>query len=46
MIDRKEHLNRNGFIRIIELAYQMNGSGKRKRSKYELIKLLRGDDIV
>jgi hypothetical protein len=46
MIDRKEHLNRNGFMRIIELAYQMNGSGKRKRSKEELIKLLRGDDIV
>jgi hypothetical protein len=46
MIDRKEHLNKNGFIKIIELAYQMNGSGKRKRSKDELIKLLRGDDIV
>jgi hypothetical protein len=46
IVDRKEHLTKNGFVRIINLAYKMNGSGKRKRSKEELLNLLRGEDIV
>jgi hypothetical protein len=46
IVDRKEHLAKNGFVRIINLAYKMNESGKRKRSKEELLNLLRGEDIV
>lgn len=32
----KEHLTRNGFNKIVDLAYSMNGSGKRKYSKDEI----------
>ena len=38
--DRKSHLTKDGFIEILDLAYQMNGSGKRRRAKKEIIKLL------
>lgn len=41
IIDRNEHLTQEGFIKIIEVAYTMNGSGKRKRTKEEIIKSLR-----
>src|SRR3989338_2274924 len=44
-----KHLTKGGFIEIIELAYQMNGSGKRRRTKEEIIKDLRShqdEDIV
>ncbi|MEK9201497.1 MAG: LAGLIDADG family homing endonuclease [Patescibacteria group bacterium] len=41
LIDEKKHLMKDGFITIINLAYQMNGSGKRKRAKEEIIRLLR-----
>jgi len=40
IINQKNHLKREGFIEIINLAYQMNGSGKRKRSKEEIINSL------
>ena len=47
IVDSQEHLNKNGFIDIIDLAYRMNGSGKRKRTKLEIVNLLRKDkDIV
>ena len=34
---RKRHLTPAGFINIIQLAYQMNGSGQRKRTAEHLI---------
>lgn len=37
MIDEEKHLTRNGFAEIVELAYRMNGSGKRRRTKEEII---------
>jgi hypothetical protein len=47
IVDSRRHLSKNGFIEIINLAYQMNGSGKRKRTKEEIIKALCEDkDIV
>jgi hypothetical protein len=39
-INRKKHLRREGFIEILNLAYLMNNSGKRKRTKREIIKFL------
>ncbi len=41
IIDRKNHLTKNGFVTIINTAYQMNGSGKRRRAKEEIIKSLK-----
>ena len=38
MIRQNLHLNRDGLRQIIELAYEMNESGKRKYSKQELLK--------
>lgn len=38
IVNRKAHLTKNGFVRILNLAYQMNGSGKRRRTKEEIIK--------
>lgn len=35
---RQEHLEVRGFKKIVELAYQMNGSGKRKNSKDVMLK--------
>ena len=32
-----EHLNIEGFRKIIELAFEMNGSGKRKYSKSQML---------
>jgi len=40
IIDQGEHLKKDGFIKILNLAYAMNGSGKRKRTKEEIIKSL------
>ena len=40
IIEKNEHLKKDGFIKIINLAYQMNGSGKRKRAKEEIINFL------
>ena len=40
LIDRERHLQKDGFIEILQLAYTMNGSGKRKRTKEEIIKKL------
>ena len=37
----RQHLNANGLKRIINLAYQMNGSGKRKYTKDEILNRLR-----
>lgn len=37
MIKDKKHLNSKGAKEIIELSFQMNGSGKRKYSKEEMI---------
>ena len=48
-VDKAEHLTRNGFAKIVELAYQMNGSGKRRRTKAEIIRDLdshQDEDIV
>ncbi len=41
MIDRKDHLRKEGFTTILRLAYRMNGSGKRKRNSEEIVRLLR-----
>ena len=47
MVDLRKHLSKVGFIEIINFAYQMNGSGKRKRIKEEIIaSLLEDKDIV
>ncbi|HDP70135.1 MAG TPA: endonuclease [Actinobacteria bacterium] len=36
MISRKEHLKSRGFNKIVDLAFEMNVSGKRKYSKSEM----------
>jgi len=41
IIDRKAHLQKDSFIKIVNLAYQMNGSGKRRRPAKEIINSLR-----
>ena len=41
IIDSGEHLSKEGFVKIVNLAYTMNGSGKRKRTKEEIIKSLK-----
>ena len=47
IVDSQKHLSRVGFAAIVNLSYQMNGSGKRKRTKEEIISSLREDkDIV
>jgi|SRR3989338_2520629 len=35
------HLHKDGFAEIVNLAYQMNGSGKRKRVKEEILSSFR-----
>jgi LAGLIDADG endonuclease len=37
IVNSAEHLTKTGFIKVINLAYRMNGAGKRKRTKEELI---------
>ena len=37
-MNQLKHLNIKGFREIVELAYQMNESGKRKYSKIEMLK--------
>jgi len=47
IVNSRKHLSKAGFIEVINLAYQMNGSGKRKRAKEEIIQSLFEDkDIV
>ncbi len=49
MVDDEKHLTRSGFVEIVELAYRMNGSGKRIRTKEEIINNLvthQDEDIV
>jgi hypothetical protein len=41
MVHKKNHLNKKGFEKIVHLAYQMNGSGKRKRTHHEIIRSLK-----
>ena len=41
MIDQNRHLKKDGYVEILNLAYGMNGSGKRRRTKEEIIKSLR-----
>ncbi len=41
LVDRHEHLKAEGFAVAVHLAYQMNGSGKRKRTKEEITRSLR-----
>ena len=44
MVDRKEHLHRQGFIRIVDMAYTMNQQGKgRKHTKEFILKSLPND---
>jgi len=40
LIKQNQHLSKTGLIQIIELAYEMNQSGARKRKKEELLALL------
>ena len=40
LISRSLHRNPQGLSQIVEKAYQMNGSGKRKYRKEELLKFL------
>lgn len=37
IIHATKHLQKDGFADVVTLAYQMNGSGKRKRTKKEII---------
>jgi len=37
-MEKEEHLTIEGFRKIVKLAYQMNGSGKRKYSKEYVLK--------
>ncbi len=39
-IYKNQHLNREHLAQIIDLAYQMNPSGKRKHSKSDLLRVL------
>lgn len=41
LIDSGKHLTKDGFIEIVHIAYTMNGSGKRRRTKEEIIKNLK-----
>lgn len=40
LIGEGSHLNKSGLEQIIDKAYQMNGSGKRKYSKSDLLKFI------
>ena|SRR5690554_2222426 len=40
LVAEGQHLNVDGLVKIIELSYPMNGSGKRKYSKEELLRSL------
>jgi len=40
IVNSRKHLEKDGFIEIVNLSYQMNGSGKRKRTKEEIISSL------
>ena len=41
IIKSGRHLHKDGFAEIVNLAYQMNGSGKRKRVKEEILNSFR-----
>jgi len=40
IIHEAKHLYKDGFVEVVHLAYQMNGSGKRKRTKEEIVESL------
>src|SRR3989344_4764181 len=40
MIDEGKHLLKDGYSQILDLAYRMNGSGKRRRKKEEIVNSL------
>lgn len=40
-LKQHQHLKPNGLAQIVELAYQMNSSGKRRYRKYEILKSLK-----
>jgi hypothetical protein len=40
LVSKNKHLNKDFLREIIEMAYSMNGSGKRKYKKQELLRLL------
>jgi len=49
MVDIGKHLTRGGFTEIVELAYRMNNSGKRRRTKGVILKDIgthQDEDIV
>ena len=46
IVESRNHLDKVGFKNVIALAYKMNGSGKRKRSKEEMIGFFEDKDIV
>ena len=46
IVSAQEHLTKQGFIDVINLAYEMNGSGKRKRTPKEIIESLKDKDIA
>ena len=47
LIDKRQHLTRNGLVRIVQHAMTMNPSGKRKYSGSEILNSLRkGEGIV
>ena len=41
LIKTESHLKKTGLIKIIKLAYKMNGSGKRRYTEKELLSFLR-----
>ena len=45
IISSGNHLNTFGFMKIVKIAYKMNGSGKRKRTQEEIIKSLKEKKI-
>lgn len=38
LMEKSRHLNKTGFSQIVKLAYQMNGSGKRKFPQEKLLR--------
>jgi hypothetical protein len=40
IVSKGSHLKKEGYIKILDLAYQMNGSGKRRRKKGDIINSL------
>ena len=38
MVARRKHLNKNGLRKIVQIAYKMNPSGKRKYKQGDILK--------